>query len=78
LKTIINIITMIVCVCRGVTDRELARAIGQGCRSLDDVARCTGAGTGCGTCHASIKERLEHRPTALRMLPLVAVFAETT
>jgi bacterioferritin-associated ferredoxin len=65
---------MIVCVCKGVTDRDLNEAIGRGCRSLDDVARCTHAGTGCGTCRATIQERLDckRNPRRLVVLPLVA------
>jgi NAD(P)H-nitrite reductase large subunit len=68
---------MIICLCRAVTDGAVAEAIGQGCRSLEEVARCTGAGTGCGTCRASIQRTLDdtvaRRKRSLVMLPLVAV-----
>ncbi len=47
---------MIVCICKSVSDREIARAIDDGACSLEDVARCTGAGLGCGTCHESIRQ----------------------
>ncbi|MSP25934.1 MAG: (2Fe-2S)-binding protein [Myxococcales bacterium] len=46
---------MIVCLCKSVTDRDIARAIGAGACSLADVAHLTGAGLGCGTCHESIR-----------------------
>jgi|RhiMethySRZTD1v2_1073278.scaffolds.fasta_scaffold3790060_1 assimilatory nitrate reductase electron transfer subunit len=65
---------MIVCVCKGVTDRDLNEAIADGCRSMEDVARCTRAGTGCGTCRATIQQRLDARPprSVRFVLPLVA------
>lgn len=41
---------MIVCVCKAISDREVARAVAGGARSVEDIARCTGAGTECGSC----------------------------
>jgi bacterioferritin-associated ferredoxin len=43
-----------VCLCKAVTDRDIARAIEDGARSVDDVTRCTGAGSACGTCREAI------------------------
>jgi bacterioferritin-associated ferredoxin len=40
---------MIVCVCRGVSDRELRGAV-RAAQTLEDVMRVTGAGTDCGCC----------------------------
>ena len=45
---------MLVCLCKAVSDRDVAQAIADGARSVDDVARCTGAGTGCGACRESL------------------------
>ncbi len=45
---------MIVCLCKAVTDRDVARAIDGGARTVDEVTRCTGAGTGCGACREAI------------------------
>lgn len=45
---------MLVCICKAVTDRDVDRAIAEGARSVDDVVRCTGAGTGCGICRDSL------------------------
>lgn len=45
---------MVVCICKAVSDRDVARAISEGARSVDEVAQCTGAGTGCGACRDSL------------------------
>ena len=47
---------MIVCMCRGVSERQILEAVQCGARSLDDVANhCEGAGTDCGSCQAFIE-----------------------
>jgi bacterioferritin-associated ferredoxin len=50
---------MIVCVCKGVSDRDVARAITDGATSIADVTRCTRAGSGCGSCHVAIQQSLD-------------------
>ncbi len=45
---------MLVCLCKAVSDRDVARAIAGGARSVAEVARCTGAGTACGACREAI------------------------
>jgi bacterioferritin-associated ferredoxin len=52
---------MIVCVCRNVSDRAVARAIDGGARTAAEVARATGAGTSCGCCRATVEALLEAR-----------------
>ncbi|MDX2021205.1 MAG: (2Fe-2S)-binding protein [Deltaproteobacteria bacterium] len=47
---------MIVCICRGVSDRSVRLAVMQGARSLPDVSAACGAGTGCGACHEMIEQ----------------------
>lgn len=55
---------MIVCHCGVVNDREVARSIDAGARSLAAVCRSTGAGRDCGACVLSLKRLLcEHRAT---------------
>ena len=41
---------MYVCVCRGITDKQIREAIDEGAQSVTDVAQMLGAGTGCGSC----------------------------
>ena len=45
---------MIVCICRGKSDREVNRAIANGASSLRDLQRC-GIGDECGSCHNSLR-----------------------
>ncbi len=44
---------MIVCVCRGITDRRIRDEAADG-SSLDEVLARTGAGSSCGTCRFAI------------------------
>lgn len=46
---------MIVCVCHGVSDRTIDRAIDEGCRSVRQIGRRCRAGADCGACRLSIK-----------------------
>ncbi|KAF1712610.1 bacterioferritin [Pseudoxanthomonas kalamensis DSM 18571] len=41
---------MYVCVCNGVTDRQIREAAAGGCRSVAELTMRTGAGACCGTC----------------------------
>lgn len=45
---------MIVCLCKGVSDRTLRAARDAGATTLQAVSAATGAGTGCGCCHGTI------------------------
>ena len=45
---------MYVCLCLGVTDREITQAIREGACTLTEIMRCSGAGTRCGACKTSI------------------------
>jgi bacterioferritin-associated ferredoxin len=48
---------MIVCICRGVSDRTINEAIDDGARSVRDLQRC-GIGDCCGSCHNSLRKML--------------------
>lgn len=47
---------MLVCHCRGVSDRQIKRAVKNGACSLRDVARATGAGMRCGGCRENVAQ----------------------
>ncbi|MGM0574597.1 MAG: (2Fe-2S)-binding protein [Myxococcota bacterium] len=49
---------MIVCLCEGVSDREIKRAARRGASTVGAVARTTGAGTGCGRCRCTVRDLL--------------------
>lgn len=48
---------MIVCVCRGKSERDIQRAIDRGASTIRDLQRC-GIGTECGSCHNALRMML--------------------
>jgi bacterioferritin-associated ferredoxin len=58
LKTIFNI-SMIVCVCKAVSDREVAKAIEEGAETVEQVMQRTGVGGGCGRCLVDVRRALD-------------------
>ena len=41
---------MFVCVCNGITERQIREAIDNGARSLPELTAALGVAAGCGTC----------------------------
>ncbi|TXH64822.1 MAG: bacterioferritin [Lysobacteraceae bacterium] len=41
---------MYVCVCNGVTEREIRQVATTGCRTMAELTMRTGCGAGCGCC----------------------------
>ncbi len=52
---------MIICVCRGVTDRVVGATIADGASTLTDIVAACAAGSDCGACHASLVAMLAGR-----------------
>jgi bacterioferritin-associated ferredoxin len=50
---------MYVCLCNGVTHRDILEAIEAGASSVEEVAHCTGAGTRCGSCVRAVAAMVE-------------------
>ena len=50
--------TMIVCVCKAVSDRQIRTAVKGGASSLRDLTRELGVGTCCGKCLPEAKAAL--------------------
>ena len=48
---------MIICICRGKSDRDVTKAIDNGAASVRDLQRC-GIGDQCGSCHNSLRAML--------------------
>ncbi len=66
---------MYVCVCHGVTDREIRRAADEGCRDFHELTMRTGCGSSCGSCKDSAIELLAQapaQPLQLHLLPVAA------
>jgi bacterioferritin-associated ferredoxin len=49
---------MIVCLCHPTSDRDVDSIIDDGARSVEEIGRRCGAGTGCGTCVDELRDRL--------------------
>ena len=54
----LNITLVIVCHCRGVSDRRIRREARRGAASPSEVAGACGAGTDCGGCVPVIEDLL--------------------
>lgn len=52
-----------VCLCRGVSERKVTRAIDHGATTIDEVADACGAGSMCFGCHPTIDDLLATRVT---------------
>jgi bacterioferritin-associated ferredoxin len=64
----IEVLAVIVCHCRRVSDRHIRQAVRQGACTLGDVARACQAGGNCGGCAPAIDAilRSERGPEAAR------------
>jgi len=52
---------MIVCICHPTSDRDVDAVIDEGARTVEEIGRRCGAGTGCGTCVDELRDRLAAR-----------------
>jgi bacterioferritin-associated ferredoxin len=50
---------MYVCLCNGVTEREIRQTAAGGCRTMAELTMRTGCGAGCGSCVCMATEILE-------------------
>jgi assimilatory nitrate reductase catalytic subunit len=50
-----------VCLCHGVSERKVERAISHGASTVDDVGFACRAGTTCGVCRETIHEMIVTR-----------------
>jgi bacterioferritin-associated ferredoxin len=47
---------MIICVCKNISDRDIARAVSEGCRSFKALQNELELGKSCGSCVAYARE----------------------
>jgi len=50
---------MIVCLCRGLSERDLRGVVAAGARNAEEISESCGAGADCGAC-LSMLDRLVH------------------
>ena len=60
---------MYVCICNGVTERDILQAAEAGCRSVPELTMRTGAGANCGSC-LDMAASLLDQAQAAREIPL--------
>jgi len=66
---------MLVCHCRGITDRQIRNLVREGATSAREIAQATGAGMRCGGCRTNVKKVVndtlsrEHQKTATSAMP---------
>ena len=60
---------MYVCICNGVTDRQIRDAANAGCASITELTMRTGVGANCGSCLVAAEAILGEART-VRELPL--------
>ncbi|TMA23485.1 MAG: (2Fe-2S)-binding protein [Deltaproteobacteria bacterium] len=53
---------MLVCLCRGVSDRVVREVIARGAGTLREVGRACGAGIDCGSCRDLIRTMIASCP----------------
>jgi bacterioferritin-associated ferredoxin len=47
---------MIVCVCKGLSQREIRLCVLRGASTVEEVKEACGAATDCGTCHQAVEQ----------------------
>ena len=55
--------SMYVCLCVGVSEREIEKTLRAGACTAEEVMLCTGAGTRCGSCVTTIEAMVEGEAT---------------
>ena len=60
---------MYVCICNGITDRDIRHAAAEGVRTLGELQRRTGCAGTCGSC-ADLAEQVLHESITRRPFPL--------
>jgi len=60
---------MIICICRGKSDRDINRSIDAGATSLRDLQRC-GIGDQCGSCVGDLRSMLARASMASSSAPM--------
>jgi bacterioferritin-associated ferredoxin len=64
---------MYVCICNGVTDRQIREAAEAGCASVAELTMRTGAGATCGSCLVLAGEILDEARQRLALpLPMLS------
>lgn len=72
---LIEAVAVYVCLCNGVTERDIQRAAAEGCRDLAELTMRTGCAGTCGCCRDVAEQVLDQARSAgfgLNVLPIAA------
>ncbi len=50
----------LICSCEGVSKGDICSAVADGCENIDELKKCTKAGTGCGGCMPMVKDLMTY------------------
>jgi len=64
-----------VCICNGVTDRQIREAVENGCASVSELTMRTGCGATCGSCLDMAAGMIEEMRATALPLPVLAAAA---
>ena len=62
---------MYVCICNGITERDIHTAAARGVTTLQDLCRELGVASGCGKCASCAHDCLREASAAREPLPLL-------
>jgi bacterioferritin-associated ferredoxin len=63
---------MYVCICNGITDKQIRRAAEAGVHDIGQLQNALGVGSGCGSCKQQATEILgEYRTVPRRFKPVI-------
>lgn len=57
---------MIICICQNVSERDIARAVSEGCHSFPALQEELEIGRACGSCLCSARESFAEQKAACR------------
>jgi bacterioferritin-associated ferredoxin len=60
---------MYVCICHGLSDKQLTHAVEAGARSFEQLQACTGVATCCGACEPCAREILDEKLDSVTVAP---------
>ncbi len=60
---------MVICLCKGVSDKKIKSLIDEGAASIKDVMQSCQAGSDCGSCICQLRQMLEESREAKTKTP---------
>ena len=55
----------LVCLCNGVSERKVVKAIAHGATSIEEIGRACRAGTTCHGCHDTLEDLLDEQRVSI-------------